>query len=53
MLRCAHDEFIFQDERLNDVCRTLMARLGVQDKSALRSAESAWIVDKNGDALFP
>jgi uncharacterized protein YecT (DUF1311 family) len=46
MLRCAHDEFIFQDKRLNDVYRTLMARLGVQDKSALRSAESAWIVDK-------
>jgi uncharacterized protein YecT (DUF1311 family) len=53
MLRCAHDEFIFQDKRLNDVYRTLMARLGVQDKSALRSAESAWIVDKERRCALP
>ncbi|WP_448096306.1 lysozyme inhibitor LprI family protein [Luteibacter yeojuensis] len=53
MLRCAHDEFIFQDKRLNDIYRTLTARLSVQDKTELRSAERAWLVDKKRRCALP
>lgn len=53
MLRCAHDEFIFQEKRLNDIYRTLMARLGIEEKPALRNAERAWIVDKERRCALP
>ncbi len=46
VLKCAYDEFKFQDRRLNDIYKTLMARLSVDEKAVLRNEERKWLADK-------
>lgn len=46
ILTCAHDEFVFQDKRLNDVYKRLMETLGMSDKQKLREEERKWLAFK-------
>ncbi|MGF6711391.1 uncharacterized protein YecT (DUF1311 family) [Luteibacter sp. W1I16] len=46
MLRCAYDEFTFQNERLNVAYKTLMSRMEGTEKTSLRNEERKWLADK-------
>jgi len=53
MLACAHDEFSFQDRRLNKAYRNAMAKLSEVDKIALRYDELRWIDEKRSRCALP
>lgn len=44
--RCAEVELQRQEERLNRTYRQVMARLGPERRTALRTAERAWVEDR-------
>lgn len=46
VLRCAYDEFTFQDKRLNAAYKMLMSRLEATEKTSLRNEERKWLADK-------
>ncbi|WP_448098822.1 lysozyme inhibitor LprI family protein [Luteibacter yeojuensis] len=53
ILTCAHNEFSFQDDRLNKAYKTLMSRLGNDEKARLRSAERKWLAEKRQRCELP
>lgn len=53
VLNCAHEEFIFQDKRLNDAYKLLMSRLDASKKAELRSQERKWLADKKERCKLP
>lgn len=46
ILKCTHEEFVFQDKRLNGVYKRLMAKLDASAKQKLREEERKWIDSK-------
>jgi uncharacterized protein YecT (DUF1311 family) len=52
-LQCAHDEFAFQDARLNAAYRKLMSALSDAEKATLRSQERQWLVSKKKHCALP
>jgi uncharacterized protein YecT (DUF1311 family) len=53
ILTCANNEFTFQDGRLNKAYKSLMSRLGKEERAALRSAERRWLVEKGERCALP
>ncbi|SDG53880.1 Protein of unknown function [Dyella sp. 333MFSha] len=53
VLQCAHDEFVFQDKRLNENYRALMSSLPATEKAALRDEERKWLVFKAKRCALP
>lgn len=46
LLHCTHDEFAFQDRRLNVVYKKLMTGLSSDERDRLRNEERKWVSDK-------
>lgn len=46
LLKCADDEFSFQDRRLNDVYKRLMNSSTPESKAVLRAEEREWLTMK-------
>jgi uncharacterized protein YecT (DUF1311 family) len=53
MLNCAHDEFEFQDRRLNKAYKLVMSKLSASDKITLRNDERAWLDAKKERCAMP
>jgi uncharacterized protein YecT (DUF1311 family) len=53
VLQCAHDEFEFQDKRLNRAYKALMSSVPADQKIALRNEERQWLASKKIKCALP
>ena len=52
-LQCAHDEFEFQDSRLNRAYKALMSSVSAERKIPLRNEERQWLASKKKKCALP
>jgi uncharacterized protein YecT (DUF1311 family) len=52
-LQCAHDEFEFQDNRLNRAYKALMSSVSAERKITLRNEERQWLASKKSKCALP
>lgn len=52
MQDCIETEYTYQDGRLNTVYKALMAKLGDEEKNALRDQQRKWIAERDEKCFY-